>query len=414
MLSAVAAMAHRVAREIAHMDTVRLDEGASEADQDQLLADVLEHALTAGTEAVERGPEQLAALREAGVVDAGAYGLTVIIAGVVAALRGEDRPELEHQAAPAASLHLPQHESSQYRFCTNFVVSGEGLESRPAVARLEQLGDCVLVVGDERTLRVHLHTDDPDAAAVVFDGTGEVSRFDVADMREQVAERGARLDGHSGDGVATPLALCGAVAVASGPGLTRLLEGLGALVVEGGASMNPSTYELLAGIHSVAADEVIVLPGSANVILAAERAAELSERPVEVVPTRSPQESLSLLVGFDPGLSATENAAALRTAGAELRTGGVAASARDDAQGRFRAGEAVGYVGEELVAFGDPAATLADVAERIGHGSELLTCIAGEGAPADRATVEAVLSNGTELEYHEGGQPAWWWLLSAE
>jgi dihydroxyacetone kinase-like predicted kinase len=189
---------------------------------------------------------------------------------------------------------------------------------------------------------------------------------------------------------------------------------LDAHVVDGGASTNPSTYELLAGIHAVDADEIVVLPNSPNVILAAERAAELSERPVEVVATRCPQEGLSLLVEFNPRGSAADNAAALRTAAGRLRTGGVAPSARDDARGRFRAGDAVGYVGEELVAFGDPAETLAGVVARIAEGSELVTCIAGEGAPADRATVEAVLSNGSELEYHEGDQPAWWWLLSAE
>jgi DAK2 domain fusion protein YloV len=414
MLSAIAAMAHLVARELAHMETARLDGDASEVDQDRLLADVLEHALSAGSEAVERGPDQLAALREAGVVDAGAYGLTVMIAGVVAALRGEERAELEHQAAPASSLHLPRHESSQYRFCTNFVVSGEGLEPRGFQRHLEDLGDCVLVVGDERTLRVHLHTDAPEEAAMVFSGVGEVSRFDVADMHEQVADRGARLGAGPSGGTAPIATRCGAVAVACGPGLTRMLEELGALVVDGGASMNPSTYELLAGIHAVAADEVVVLPNSPNVILAAERAAELSERPVEVVATRSPQEGLSLLVELSPARSAADNAAAMRAAAVRVRTGGVAPSARDDARGRFRAGDAVGYVEEELVAFGDPAETLAGVAERIAGGSELLTCIAGEGAPAGRAAVEAVLANGTEVEYHEGGQPAWWWLLSAE
>lgn len=414
MLSAVAAMAHRVARELAHMDITRLSDGASEDEQDRVLAEVLEHALRGGTQAVERGPEQLAALREAGVVDAGAYGLTIIIAGVVAALRGEGRPELEHHAAPAHSLHLPQHEASDYRYCTNFVVSGEGLESRPFVPRLEGLGDCVLVVGDERTLRVHLHTDEPERAAAIFEGAGEVSRFDIADMREQVADRGARLEGDSTDGGSRAPARCGTVAVGCGRGLTELLEGLGAVVIDGGASMNPSTYELLAGIHAVAADEVVVLTNNPNVFLAAERAAELSERPVEVVATRSPQEGLSLLVGFDPQRSAADNAAALGADAARLSTGGVAPSARDDAQGRFRVGEAIGYVGEELVAFGDPVETLADVAERLADGKELVTCLAGEGAPADRATVETVIPEGADLEYHDGGQPAWWWLLSAE
>src|ERR671938_1337977 len=105
MLSAVRAMAHRVAHELAHMRTQRLGPGVEPGAQDELLADVLERALEAGIEAVERGPEQLPALREAGVVDAGAYGLTVIVAGVIGALRGTDPPELEHHTAPAGALH---------------------------------------------------------------------------------------------------------------------------------------------------------------------------------------------------------------------------------------------------------------------------------------------------------------------
>ncbi len=419
MLSAVAAMAHRVARELAHMQTKRLETGASEAEQDELLADVLEHALEAGREAVERGPDQLAVLREAGVVDAGAYGLTVIVAGVVAALRGDERPRLDHHTAPAParSLHLPQHESSDYRFCTNFVVSGEGLESRGFVPELERFGDCVLVVGDDRTLRVHLHTDEPDRATAVFEHAGEVSRFDVADMREQVTDRSARLDaagGGGGNGAEAVRARCGVVAVATGPGMVRLFEELGALVIDGGASMNPSTFELLAGVHAVAAEEVVVLPNSPNVVLAAERAAELSERPVEVVPTRSPQAGLSLLVGLDPRASAELNAAALRQGVTRVRTGGVAPSAREDSRGRFRAGDAIGYVDEDLVAFGDPVTTLDRVLAQLAEGSGLVTCLEGEGAPAARAQVEALAPAGVELEYHRGGQPAWWWLLSAE
>src|SRR5215210_6185373 len=419
MLSAIAAMAHRVARELAHMETTRLEAGASDVDQDRLLADVLEQALEAGKEAVVRGPEQLHALREAGVVDAGAYGLTIIVAGVIAALRGE-QPELEHHVPPAEppaagrSLHLPQHESSEFRFCTNFVVLGEGLESRPYATALEEIGDCVLVVGDERTLRVHVHTDEPERAAAVFADAGEVARFDVADMREQVAERDARLAAGDGDGVASPPARCGVVAVACGPGLVRLYEELGAQVVEGGASMNPSTYELLAGIHAVRAEEAVVLPNSPNVVLAAERAAELSERPAAVVPTHSPQEGLALLVELDAQGVAADNAQALRGAASRVTTGRVAPSARDDPRGRFRVGHALGYVGEELVAFGDAVETLGAVLERLARGRELVTCIAGEGVPAGREAVAAITPAEVELEYHEGGQPAWWWLLSAE
>jgi DAK2 domain fusion protein YloV len=410
MLTAVRAMASRVAHDLAHMDTQRLGPNATAEEQDELLAQVLENALEAGKEAVEAGPAQLAVLREAGVVDAGAYGLTVIIAGCLAALRGEAAPELEHQYAPAA-LHRPEHESSSFRYCTNFAVTGESLEARRFTPELERLGDSVLVVGDDRTLRVHVHTDDPDAAVALFEQAGEVSRFDVADMHEQVADRSARLAGEVPDG---EQATCAVVAVASGDGVKRLFEELGVLVVDGGPTMNPSTYELLAGIHAAAGAEVVVLPNSPNVILAAERACELSEKPAAVVPTTAPQEGLAALLAFDPGRPAADNAAAVSSAAEALRIGGVAPAARDDAQGRFAAGDAVGYAGGELVAWGDPAATLAATLDQLVDGAELLTCIAGEAPPLGQDDVQARVPDGVELEYHEGGQPAWWWLLCAE
>ena len=410
MLSAVRAMATRVAHDLAHMDTQRLGHQATAEEQDELLAEVLENALEAGKEAVERGPEQLAVLRESGVVDAGAYGLTVIIAGCLAALRGMAESTLEHQYAPAA-LHRPEHESSSFRFCTNFAVTGERLDAGHFTPLLEQLGDSVLVVGDDRTLRVHVHTDDPDAAAGLFESAGEVSRFDVADMHEQVAERSARLAGESAP---AEQAACAVVAVASGDGVKRLFHELGVLVVDGGSTMNPSTYELLAGIHAAPGAEVVVLPNSPNVILAAERAAELSEKPASVVPTTAPQEGLAALLAFDPARPSAENALAVKSAADALRIGGVAPAARDDARGRFAAGEAVGYAGGELVAWGDPAATLAATLNQLVDGAELLTCIAGEQPPLGQDDVEARVPEGVEVEYHEGGQPAWWWLLCAE
>jgi hypothetical protein len=412
MLSAVRAMAHRVAHDLAHMDTPRLGPEAGPAEQDELLAEVLERALHAGKDAVERGPDQLPVLKDAGVVDAGAYGLTVIMAGVVAALRGEEAPDLEHQLAPASSLHLPEHESSSFRFCTNFAVTGEDLEGPAFVPRLEEVGDSVLVVGDERTLRVHVHTDQPEQVVSLFEAVGEVSRLDVADMREQIADRSARISGKAS--APAPETACGVVAVASGPGLTRLYEELGVLVVDGGPTMNPSTYELLAGIHAAHSTEVLVLPNSPNVILAAERAAELSEKPACVVPTRAPQEGLAALLAFDPARPARDNTEAVSQAAAALVLGGVAPAARDDAQGRFREGEAVGYVGAELAASGDPEETLRTTVARVADGAELVTCIAGESPPLGREAIEQALPEGVELEYHEGGQPAWWWLLCAE
>jgi hypothetical protein len=204
------------------------------------------------------------------------------------------------------------------------------------------------------------------------------------------------------------------VAVASGPGIAKLFRDLGVLVVDGGPTMNPSTYEILAGIHAAGADEVLVLPNSANVQMAAERAAELSEAPTRVVPTTAQQEGLAALLAFDPAAGVEENARAVGEAAAALAFGGVAPSAREDPQGRFGLGDALGYRGDELVAWGDPTETLRSTLARVAEGAELVTCIAGPDAPLDRTAIEAALPGGVELEYHEGGQPAWWWLLCAE
>jgi dihydroxyacetone kinase-like predicted kinase len=396
-------MAHRVAQDLAHMDTPRLGPDADPREQDELLAEVLERALEAGKDAVQRGPDQLPILREAGVVDAGAYGLTVVLAGVVGALRGQPPPEIAHEA-PLRSLHLPQHESSRYRFCTNFAVSGEGLESSEFVRQLEGIGDSVLVVGDDHTLRVHVHTDDPDAAQAIFVGVGEVSRFDVADMREQIAERLSRLE----------VGRCGVVAVAAGEGIERLFAELGAHVVPGGETLNPSTYEILAGIHDVPAEEVLVLPNSKNVVMAAERACELSEKPARVVPSTSQQAGLLVLLEMDTAQAAAENADRLDAALGSIATGGVAPAARDDGQGRFRRGDAVGFAGAEIVAWGGTGSTLAKTIERLAEGAEIVTVIGGEDAPLPLEEAASHAPEGVEIELHEGGQPSWWWLLAAQ
>ncbi len=297
MLTVFREMAHSISRRLAHMEEIRLSPDATPAEQDALLAELLEDAVRDGEQAVARTPEQLEVLRESGVVDAGAHGLVVILAGVVAGLRGgiETSPEVPHYA-PAMDTR-PHHEDSRYRYCTNFIVTGAGLESRSFVPMLEELGDSVLVVGDEATLKVHVHTDEPEAAVALFDQAGGVSQLDVADMREQIAERSARLQAGR----------CAAVAVVAGRGMRELYEGLGAFVVDGGETFNPSIYDLLAAIHEVPSEEVLVFPNNPNVVMAAERAAELSDKQARVVVCTSQQAGLAALVELDPRASIDEN-----------------------------------------------------------------------------------------------------------
>jgi dihydroxyacetone kinase-like predicted kinase len=209
-------------------------------------------------------------------------------------------------------------------------------------------------------------------------------------------------------------AISGALAVVSGAGIQRLFESLGVRVIDGGPTLNPSTYDLLAAIHAVPAEQVVVLPNSANVFMAAERAAELSDKQVSVVLARSQQAGLAAAVSLDPSSDAAENAAAMERTLSRVRTGSVAPAARDDAQGRFAAGEAVGFVDEELVVWGEPARALAGVLQVLSEDAELITCLRGETAPLDDDTVTSLAGDEVEFELSDGGQPSYWWLLSAE
>ena len=235
-----------------------------------------------------------------------------------------------------------------------------------------------------------------------------MSHLDVADMRAQIRNRDERLTEPPRPDV------CGALAVTSGNGMLSLFQSLGLRVLDGGPTLNPSTYDILAAIHAIPAEEVVVLSNSPNVVMAAERAADLSEKTVQVIPSRSQQAGLAAAVSLDPSRSAHQNATAMLRTLERVRTGAVAPAARDDAQGRFRQGDAVGFVDERIVSWGQPRDTLRAVLEQLAENAELITCLRGAEAPLDDDTVHALAAGEVEFELSEGGQQSYWWLLSAE
>jgi DAK2 domain fusion protein YloV len=408
MLTVIKEVHRAVAARVDAAEGTELDPGVGEEAQDALIAELLAIAVEAGQAAVERTPEQLDVLAEAGVVDAGAYGLVVMLAGLVAGLAGiEAGPSpVPHQTA------LPNlsdvHGDSRYQYCTSCIVTGRDLDPRGIAPRLEELGDSIAVVGDETMLKVHLHTDAPARARAICEEQGDVHQFELTDMRRQIAARDTRLSGGAGPRT-------GVVAVASGNGIAELFAAEGAHVVDGGPTLNPSIHEILEGIRAGSGEEVIVLPNSANVILAAEEASRVSERPAKVIHSTSQQAGLAALVGaFDPTLSAAENASRIEDELRAVSDGLVAAAERDDPGRRYRRGDAVGFVGRDLVAWGEPTATLAAVVGRLSQEAEIVTVLEGAEAPTRAADVGLDLEDGAELEIHHGGQPTYWWLIAAQ
>lgn len=416
MLTVIREIAHRVSHLVAHMDNAQFSHETNDETQNQSLAELMVGAVSVGEESVAKSPDLLPLLKESGVVDSGGYGMVVIMSGILAALSGDgEAPARVAHHAPPSNGRDHQHHSSVFRYCTNFAVTGSELSPEQFRGDLERLGDSVLVVGDAATLRVHVHTDEPDRAMALFEEFGSVVDVELEDMHEMTDARNKRL-AESGV-VEAPEASrgrCGIVCVVSATGIAAIFRDLGATIVDGGEKLNPSTEELLAAIESAPEDEVIVLPNSANVILATERAIELSSKPTAMVATTSQQAGLSAAVALNPGAELTANVQSMNAALSLVRTGGVAPAARDDADGRFDKGDAVGFIDEDLIAWGEPDATLKTVLSALGGEAELMTCITGAETPLSLDQVRGLAPPEAELELLDGGQPNWWWLIAAE
>jgi len=398
-----------VIREIAEEAEART---ADDLDKAALLKELVHR----GELAVERTPEQLEVLREAGVVDAGGAGLLEIVRGLAATAAGEPLPEpVQREELTIDAIH---QELSPYRYCTAFMIEGDELDADSIEAELEQLGDSLLVVGDPEALKVHVHTDEPGRALEVGTRVGVIDRVEIANMHEQTAQRTDRLLEAVPD---APPSASGVVAVVAGEGNRRLFESLGAArIVEGGQTMNPSAADLVAAIEATPAEEVVVLPNNSNVILSAEQAADLATKPVEVVPTDSIPAGLAAMVAFSPDRPADENAQEMRELLESVKTGEVTIASRDVQMNGLdvRKGAWLGLAEGKAVAGGsDFEEVAAAVAEQLlAEPRGIMTLLTG----ADEPDLEGLLKRieerhpDLELDVHSGGQPHYPLLLSAE
>jgi uncharacterized protein len=383
------------------------------------LADAAEHGadlpriVARGDDTVLRTRDMLPVLREAGVVDAGGAGLMEILRGVAAVLTGEELPgpPVETAAIRVEALH---QELSRYRYCTVFVVEGDGLDADGLEAELAELGDSLLVVGDDSALKVHVHTDDPGLALSLGVARGTIDGVEIANMHVQTIEREDRLL-RVGDGGRTAL-----VAVSSGVGNRELFESLGAVVVDGNATMNPSIADLVAAVDATGAEAVVILPNNGNVIMTAEQAAQNTSTAVRVVATRSLQAGLAAAVVFDQERDADENTAEMSEVLAAVATGAVTVASRDVRLNgvAVRSGSWLGLQDGEPVAGGEVFDDVVrDVLERLlAEPRGVVTLLTGAEAP-DLDGVLAYLHErypDVELEVLNGGQPHYPLLVAAE
>jgi len=287
------------------------------ASEEEDIIRVLDRTVCQARESVAHTPSLLSVLADAGVVDAGGQGLLTILEGALRGLRGET---LSADVVEVGGAFVHAMEREEHGFEAMFVVRGENLDVLEIRKTIASMGDSVLVVGDSRTVKVHVHTDQPGAAIEYGARVGSISDITIENLQAQVEEfASARaVVAESPRGIASDIAI---VAVVPGDGFRGVFESLGVgVTVPGGQTMNPSTQDLLHAVDALPVHNVILLPNNSNIIMAAQQARELSARNVAVVPTKTIPQGISALLAFNYQVDLEENAALMTRAATEVQT----------------------------------------------------------------------------------------------
>ncbi len=386
--------------------------------------EVLDKALSSASVALAYTPEQLPILKEAGVVDAGGQGVVAFLAGALAFASGADVPlEISTPVGGVGAVNVRQEflehtEEEMYGFCTQFVVHGEDLDVNDARQRVQALAGSTVVVGDDRTIRVHAHAEDPGPLLTLGVELGSVDQISIQNMDLQHQEFMA-LHGYTQE----ESSLLAVIPVAPGDGFSRIFTDLGAArVVRGGQSMNPSAAQLLDAVRKGNAAHTILLPNNSNVVMAANQAAELSEGQVSVVASKNVPQGIAAMLAFNPDLDGEANVEAMTAALSGVRGGEVTTAIRSTTIDgvAVEEGQAIALLEGKLASVGaTPNEALLNMLDQtdIEEGS-LVTLYRGAGSPdmtaQEAATAIQLRYSGVEVEVLEGGQPHYQYLVSVE
>jgi DAK2 domain fusion protein YloV len=388
---------------------------------------VLDCAYTEACASVERTPEHLPVLREAGVVDAGGKGFTLLLAALLEVVDGRPIPEAVFVDTPVSvSAHLAGDDVSSLRYEVMYLLDATDETIGGFRASWGAIGDSIVIVGGDGLYNCHIHTNDIGAAVEAGIDAGRPRNIRITDLMDQVeeerwvreAEVVADLTGASTERVTTAV-----VAVGVGEGVRRILTSLGVQhVVAGGQSMNPSTAQILEAVELCNADAVVVLPNNKNIVAVAKQVDGLCDKKVSVVPTHSVPEALAALVDYDPNDDVSSNAERMQAAIERVGTGEVTQAVRDAAVDgeNVKSGDWIALTREGVVsATQSPAdAVCALLSELVDDDSEIITVLVGADAKQSetdriREHVQFTFPH-VEVEFHDGGQPLYPYLVGVE
>lgn len=400
-------------------DAARAAEASASANDD--LETVLANAVSEAEASVQRTPELLPILKEAGVVDAGGHGVFLILQGALRGLKneplGEAPPAINREAIARVSAMADGESAEQvYGNCTQFIIRGDGLDSGEIRAAVSGIGESTVVVGDREVVRVHTHSFAPDEVVDLCKSFGEISQVSVQDMDEQ---HGAWLGGaRDGQGGAI-----GIVAVVPGPGIQEVFASLGVgAFVSGGQSMNPSVAQILEAVDSLGAESVIVVPNNKNVVLTAQKAAEVASKRVEVVASKNVPQGVAGALAFNSTVELDDNVESMRSALQDVYCLEITRAVRETSvEGlQVKEGDSIGILdGELTAACTEPEEVVRELGGRLeGLGVSLATVYCGEGVGGEERSrfVDALEKSAPSLEVEtlQGGQPHYEFIISLE
>lgn len=407
------------------------EEAADAAKKSNDLRFMLERVFERSQQSLERTPQLLPILKQAGVVDSGGQGLVFIFAGMLRYVNGKMdlRPvTAQPTMTPAQALAAPENGQIDNPYDVQFIVMGRNLNVSEIRQKIDAMGDSTVVVGDATTVKVHIHVKDPGVPLSYGASLGWITDVVVENMQMQMEEI---IQGTGPTAVATPPlpeitvqpGQVAVVAVAAGDGLADIFRSLGAaFIVSGGQTNNPSTEEIFQALQDVPTDKLIILPNNKNIILAAEAARDLSPKHVVVVPTRTAPQGISAMLALNPDGDLETVAAAMRTASQQVATGEITTATRSVTLDgvEVKEGEIIGMVNGRLhTSAPEMAGVLTAVLRGMGlEEREILSLYYGQDmtqAQAEEmaAHIEALYPE-LEVEVLPGGQPYYYFILGAE
>lgn len=414
------------------------------AKKPRTVAELMDKMIRSGEAILEKTPDMLPALKQAGVVDSGGQGLLTVFKGWRAAYNGEKIEETAAGVGNAATFEFEDdHESLEeltFKYCTEFVIQdmNEGVtedDINKFRTRLGRIGDCVVCVGDFEFVKVHVHTNDPGKAIQWACAMGDLVNLKIDNMAEERRERMAKAEAaqkeaeakrqqEAADKAEEPKKAYGMVAVSLGEGFSSIFTDLGVdHIVEGGQTMNPSIEDILDAIHGVGAQNVIVLPNNSNVILAASQAAELADDVnVIVLPTKNVAMGIGAVIAFNAEADPEENREEMTAAAEHVKTGQITFAVRDTVfeDKEIKEGDIIGIHNGRIETVGQDIHDIA--VDLVGHvveeGDSLITVYYGQDTAEEDAQAlgaeVAELFPDLDVEVQYGGQPLYYYLISAE